>query len=261
MPIDPIPLILWAMAAATLMVPLLRIAPANQRTTVFAWTLVGAVAYTAKHLLIIALPQWTDAPSDASGYVAHAEALFLHWSAVPVDPDAYRLAGYSQDWAAAHGRFWAPHAQIPYTSVLGTSEWLYSALLALHLPIGPAWPAWAAGTNLLLAAMLPATSWLLAIELGADRMGAAAAAALMAIDPTTSVNASWLLKDVFTAAVAALALLAACHLLRRVSLQAMWILTLTLAVLVATRFVGFLAIACALAGLFLIGVVQHDKPR
>lgn len=261
MPIDPIHLTVWTMAVAAFMVPLLRFTPANRRTTVLAWTLVGVAAYAAKHLLIVALPQWTDAPSDASGYVAHAEALFLHWNAAPVDPDAYRLAGYSQHWAAAHGRFWAPHAQIPYASVLGTSEWLYSALLAQHLPIGPAWPAWATGTNLLIAAMLPAASWLLAIELGADRTGAAAAAALMAIDPTTSVNASWLLKDVFTTAVAALALLAACHLLRRVSLQAMLILTLTLAVLVATRFVGFLAIACTLVGLFLIGVVQRDKPR
>lgn len=258
MPLELFCAFVWALAIAALVVPLWLLAPAGQRGTVCAWLVLGLAAYAVKHLLILALPQWSDAPLDANGYAMHAEALFLHWTGVAVDPDAYWLAGYTHAWEATHGRLWMPEAAIPYAGVLGTSEWLYSALLALHLPTGATWPAWATATNLLIAAMLPAASWLLATKLGAGRAGAAAAAMLMAIDPATSVNASWLLKDVLTAIVAMLALLAACRLLEQASLKALLVLTLALAVLGATRFVGFVAIALTLGGIFVIGVARRD---
>src|SRR5690606_12039210 len=134
-------------------------------------------------------------------------------------------------WANSHGAWWAPDADIPFAGVLGTSEWLYAALLALHIPFGPDWPVWATATNLAAAAMLPGATWLLATELGAGRTAAMAGAALMALDPTTSINASWLLKDVVATAVALLALLAAVRLLARASLQALLVLTLCLGLL------------------------------
>ncbi len=249
------------MTVATLVVPLGILAPPPARPSLFAWLVVGLIAYAIKHLLILASPQWGDTPVDVSAYVAHAEALSLHWSGLPVDPEAYRLAGYTSHWELENGRLWMPDASIPYAGVLGTSEWLYSALLALHGPLGSAWQSWAMGTNLLIAAVLPATSWLLALELGAGRAGAAAAATLMAIDPTTSVNASWLLKDVLTTAVAMLALLAACQLLRQTSLKALTVLTVALAILGATRFVGFVSIALTLTGVVFIGAARHGPLR
>ena len=258
MPFDLLPIFAWSSVVATLLVPLWMLAPVDERDTVCAWLAIGVTAYAVKHLLIVALPQWSDTPLDASAYVTHAEALSLHWSGLPVDPEAYRLAGYIHWWGIEHGRLWMPNAPIPYAGVLGTSEWLYAGLLGLHLPFGAAWLNWATATNLLIAAMLPAMSWLLATELGAGRVGATAAATLMAVDPTTSINASWLLKDVLTTAVAMLALLAACRLRERSSLKALLILALALAALSATRFVGFIAIALALTSIVFVGLARRD---
>ena len=245
-----LPTLLWALAIAVMAAPVIALADATQRRPVLGWMLAGGVCFGGKHLVLRNMPPWADTPLDAQGYALHADAFLHHWSSLPVDPLHHRLWGFlNNGWAQISGNpWWQPDADIPYASVFGTTEWLYSAFLGAHGTLGTDWESWAIASNVAMAALLPAVTWLLAKELGAGRWAATGAAALMAIDPTTSVNASWLLKDVLATVLAMWALLAATRLIRDeqgFTVPAA-VLTLALALLSGTRLVGGLAIAIAL---------------
>lgn len=209
------------------------------------WCLSGFLAACLKVWLIQQTPQWLDVSPDSRLYQLHAQALALHWQGEPVDALSYKLHGFLASWASGRGLAWDPDMTIAYSGVLGTHEWLYAALLGGWQLITDDWIVWATYSNAALAAMFPAAAYGIARCLGASPKVASVAAVLALVDPSSGVNASWLLKDTLAGFLAVTAIWGVLRTLQAPDESAPLVLLTAAAGLACVRFAGFAALLLA----------------
>lgn len=203
--------------------------------------LIGFFVAFFKIWLVQLTPQWHDVPSDSLTYQLHAQALASHWQGNPVDASAHRLNGFLTSYSDL-GSFWTTEMAISYAGVLGSHEWIYTAYLASWRLVSENWLTWAMYSNAAFAAIFPAASYGIARQLDASGRVAVCAAIIALCDPSSSVNASWLLKDTLAGFVTVTAAWAAMCLIRKQSMSAAIIMILAVAVLGHVRFVAFIAL-------------------
>lgn len=232
----------------------------QERKAIVICYLLGLFAALVKIWLLQKAPQWADVSLDSNLYQLHAEAFSLHWLGQPIDARAFRLNGFINWRMVFHDDLWRPEMPISYASVFGTHEWLYAALLGCWHLITVDWQLWAMYSNAVFAAAFPAASYGIVRCLGGGTGVAKAAAALTLIDPSTGVNASWLLKDTLAGLFAVLAIWATLKTLREPAWSTALILCLAAAGLSMTRFVAYVALVLALVFL-LIRFFRHLPAR
>ncbi len=223
------------------------VAAREDRKSVAAWCLLGFLVSCFKVWLVLQTPQWLDVSPDSRQYQLHAQALALHWQGEPVDAVTHKLHGFLASWASEHGRIWGPQMDLAYTSVLGTNEWLYAAMLGGWRLLTDDWFFWATYSNAALAASFPAASFGIARCLGASTRVASLAALITLFDPSASVNASWLLKDTLAGFFAVTAAWGVLRTLQTPNESAPLILFTAAAGLASVRFAGYAA--------FIFGIV------
>jgi hypothetical protein len=161
------------------------------RKALFAMPLLLLVALL-KIVLVWALPQIGDVPPDALTYQLHGQAIAMHWQVLPVSARDYQLWGLlGRDEAAV----WLPEAGRSYWDIQGTSDWLYSAYLALWVLMVEEWAYWGVLSNALFCAGLPLAAFGVARTCGFSPAVALTAGLLTALDLAIAVNAAWSLKD------------------------------------------------------------------
>lgn len=223
-----------------------------------SWLLFGIVISILKNLLVQMTPQWTDVPVDSLTYQLHAKALYLHWSGHPVDAMQYKLAGYLNGWNSTYGDFWLPGADISYSAVLGTREWVYPAFLATLNADDHNYGILA---NAIMAGTLPAAAYLITRELGGSEKVCHLAALFMAIDPSIAINSAWLIKDTMAAFLSVVAIIAICKVCKTPTFKFSLILALSLGLLAGVRHVAFLAFGVVLAGLVVFLITKKSKKQ
>lgn len=219
----------------------------KDRKSAVVWCLSGFLATCLKIWLVQQTPQWLDVSPDSRLYQLHAQAFALHWRGEPVDALSYKLHGFLASWASGRGLVWAPDMTLSYSGVLGTHEWLYAALLGSWHLLADDWLVWATYSNAALAAIFPAASYGIARCLGASTKVASAAALLALVDPSSGVNASWLLKDTLAGFLAVAATWGVLRTLQAPNESAPLVLFITAAGLACVRFAGFAALILAIA--------------
>jgi len=178
----------------------LTLAPRYERRFMFVLVLLGIIAAGLKIWVIQQAPQWHDINPDSITYDLNAKAFVDHWLGMPVEGASHKLRGLvALNVAGMHEPEWGPDDALSYGSVIGSHEWLYTAYIAVWYFMTGATQNVVIATNAIWAAFLPAAAAGIAISLGATRPMALAAAGLVLIDPSTGVNASWLLKDTLAA--------------------------------------------------------------
>lgn len=207
------------------------------------FVLAGLFVACLKIWLIQQTPQWLDTPLDAIKYQLNAEALVSHWRGEAVNSQLYRLDGLSKIFGQD---LWSPGAYLPYSSVLGTHEWLYAADLAVWAYITPHWPIWAIYSNAALAALFPAATFGIARGLGSTTRVAALGGTITLVDPSAAVNGAWLLKDTLACWCVVIAIWAALGILRKPRFILVLLLGSALGVLGAVRFLGLMAVLLAI---------------
>lgn len=225
----------------------LALAPHGARLTVAALTVAGLLAAMGKIWLFQQAPQWQDINPDSITYDLNAKAFALHWQGVPVSADAFNLRGLKAFHAAgAHTGVWLPDDWMTYGWIVGSGDWLYTAYVGLWYLAG-ATHQMAIWSNALLAAFLPAAAFGIALALGATRKVALAAGVLAVLDPSSGVNASWLLKDTLVGFLSLAALWAILRMWqeRRWPVLSLLVFILALALLGVTRYVAFLVLYLA----------------
>lgn len=237
----------------------LSLADKEVKKSILSWMLLGIIVSIFKNLLVQITPQWSDVPVDSLTYQLHAEALYLHWSGHPVDAIEYRLAGYLNGWESMYGRYWLPESEISYSGVLGSREWLYAAFLAILNTAADNNSAILA--NALMAGAFPATTYLIARELGGSAKVCHLAALFIAVDPSTAINSAWLIKDTLATLISAVTIIAICKLCKGPSLRFTLILALSLGLLAGVRYVAFISFGVVIAGLVSYLIFKKSKGR
>jgi hypothetical protein len=248
-----LPFSIFLMLASIAGLTVTALAATHERKAVAVWYLLGLAIAIVKIWLLQKAPQWRDASIDSQLYQLHAEALSLHWQGHSIDSRLYQLNGFLNWWASFYSYLWQPNMQISYTSVFGTYEWFYSAVLACWHLITNDWQFWATYSNAAFAGAFPAASYGIGRHLGASPRIATVAAMLALIDPSIGVNASWLLKDTLAGLFAVFAIWATLKTLRTPDQPTTSILCLALAGLSVTRFAAYAAFLLSLVlllGLF-----------
>jgi hypothetical protein len=223
------------------------LAAQEDRTAVVTWALLGFLASCGKVWLVVQTPQWLDVSPDSIQYQLHAHALALHWQGEPVNVVSHKLYGLLALLGAEHGGVWEPQMNLAYSSVLGTHEWLYAAMLGGWRLLADDWLFWATYSNAVLAALFPAASYGIARCLGASHRVASAAALITLFDPSSSVNASWLLKDTLAGFLAVTAAWGVVRTMRDPNDSASLVLFIAAACLACVRFAGFSALILGIA--------------
>lgn len=218
----------------------------EDRRPVILWCLSGFLATCLKIWLVQQTPQWLDVSPDSRLYQLHAQALALHWQGESVDALSYKLYGFLASWASGRGLVWEPDMSLAYSGVLGTHEWLYAALLGGWQLLADNWLVWATYSNAALAAIFPAASYGIARCLGAPAKVASVAALLALVDPSSGVNASWLLKDTLAGFLAVTAIWAVLRTLQAPDESAPLVLFTAAAGLACVRFAGYAALILAI---------------
>ena len=246
------PLCIFVLLTSITGLAAIALAASQERKTVALWFLLGVIVAIVKIWLLQKTPQWGDANVDSRIYLLHAEALSLHWQGQPVDSRFYQLNGFLNWWIPSQGYLWRPEIQIPYSSVFGTYEWFYSALLACWHLITDDWQFWAMYSNAAFAGAFPAASYGIARQLGASPQVATVAAMLTMFDPSAGVNASWLLKDTLAGLFAILSIWALLKTLRTPDRPTTAILCLAIAGMSVTRFAAYAAFLLSLVIMFVL---------
>lgn len=219
----------------------------EDRGTIAILICFGFVLSLGKIFFFQHAPQWRDINPDSVTYDLNARAFARHWRGDVVNVDDYALHGLAGAFkSGAHGQYWLPGEDVPYTLVIGSGDWLYTAYLGLyyffagvsHVPIYISQAA--------LAAFFPAAAFGICLALGTSRRVALFGAALALIDPSSGVNASWLLKDTLVGFLAMAALWAAVAYAREHRILSVIILTISLALLGNSRFAAYLALVTGL---------------
>jgi len=219
----------------------------KDRKATVVWCLSGFVVACLKIWLVQQTPQWLDVSPDSKLYQLHAQALALHWQGESVDALGYRLYGFLASWASGRGLVWETDMNIPYSGVLGTHEWLYAAFLGSWKLVAEDWLVWATYSNAAMAAIFPAASYGIARCLGASTKVASVAALLALVDPSSGVNASWLLKDTLAGFLAVAATWGVLRTLQAPDESAPLVLFSAAAGLACVRFSGYAALILAIA--------------
>lgn len=187
-------------------------------------------------------PQWRDFDPDAHRYELNALAFVQHWKGNDVSSKAYALQGLED----RHDTTWTHDERLPYSGVIGSADWLYTAYVGLwYKAVGPS-REWAIYSNTAFAAFFPVAAFFLALLLSGRRRDAWWAGALTLLDPSAGVNASWLIKDSLVGFIAMAALWAGVDYIRKRRYSSLGILLITLGALGASRFVAFLTLLIAL---------------
>lgn len=225
----------------------LVLTPKNERRTALILVLTGLLCSVLKVWLIQKAPQWYDSNPDSATYIKNATAFALHWNGAAVEISSYGLRGLrALNEANLHPPQWNPSASVPYSNVIASHEWLYTAYIAIWFYFTDATESIVISSHSLLAAFLPAAAFGIALTLGANRRVGLIASVLVMADPSIGVNASWLLKDTlvaffFTGAVWAIAVYS--HQRRRVFII---IGAVLLCLLGIVRFAAFLGLIIAI---------------
>jgi hypothetical protein len=219
------------------------LAEPGDRKVAAQFVLVGLFIACLKIWLVQQTPQWLDTPLDAIKYQLNAEALAAHWHGEAVNSQLYRLDGLSKIFGQD---LWSPGTYLPYSSVLGTHEWLYAAYLAVWAYITPHWPVWAAYSNAALAALFPAATFGIARALGSTTRVAALGGTITLVDPSAAVNGAWLLKDTPACWCVVIVVWAALAILRKPRLKLVLFLGIALGILGAVRFMVLMAVLLAI---------------
>ncbi|MCD5971710.1 hypothetical protein [Pseudomonas quasicaspiana] len=234
---------------------------AIDKNAIAFWTLAGIVIATLKIFLIQLTPQWSDLPLDSITYQLHAQALYMHWIGLPVDPYEYRLNGYISLAKPGFTEYWLPNEGLSYTAVLGTHAWFYSALVAIWQFITDDWIVTAILVNATMAGALPAATYIITRELSAPTKTCHVAAILMAIDPLTAINSSWLIKDTLSTFLSAIIIISICALYKRASFKFIVILAISLGLIGCVRFVAYTAFGVTIFGLVACLVFKKNNAR
>ncbi|MDZ4057390.1 MAG: hypothetical protein U1D69_10565, partial [Polynucleobacter sp.] len=242
-----LPSLLFAVLLLGVNLTALALCAHEERTHVIGWCIAGFLAVCTKIWLIQLTPQWMDISLDSKLYLLHSQAFSLHWQGASVDAIRYRLEGFVAHGASGRGFVWTPDMKLAYGSVLGTHEWLYAALLGSWRLVTEEWFIWATYSNAALASLFPAASFGIARCLGGSIRVASVAATLALVDPSTGVNASWLLKDTLAGFFAVAAIWGVLRILQRNDGSAPLVLFATASGLACVRFAGFVALVLAIA--------------
>lgn len=222
----------------------LLLADDAQRKPVTVLYLLGFLSACFKIWLMRQAPQWLDINPDSVTYQLHAQAFALHWQGQTVDAAAYQLAGLLHPSELWRG-IWEPSTVLPYASVFGTFEWVYAAYVGCWRLLTDDWLTWAVYSNAAFAAFFPAASYVIARSLNASGRVAMIAAVIGLVDPSSAVNASWILKDTLACFLALTALWAAIRLMTMPNWSTVSVLIVSAALMATVRFVGFVALVAA----------------
>ncbi|RMH18500.1 MAG: hypothetical protein D6698_06985 [Gammaproteobacteria bacterium] len=148
--------------------------------------------------------------------------------------------------AGRHGQIWEPGESLNYTYVLGSHHWLYPAYVGLWYWLTDASQNWVIYSNAAFAAFFPAAAFGLAIMLGATRRIALLAGGLALLDPSSAVNASWLLKDSMVGFLAMAGLWATLRLVEEGRWTFIPLIVILVGLLGIVRYVAYLALILAM---------------
>lgn len=203
----------------------------------------GLILSLGKIWLFQQAPQWLNINSDSVTYNLNAQALMLHWQGEDVSTDHYNLNGLR----ALQKTVWAKDDTLPYSAVFGTSDWLYTGYVAAWYEFVGIGQDRVTFSNAVLAAFFSAAAFGITLGLGAARKVAVSAALITCLDPSSGVNAAWLLKDTLVGFFAMAALWAAIVYAKDRRGGALVILFFSMGLLGGSRYVAFVALAVALA--------------
>lgn len=236
-------ILLYAVVFGIVLGTALILARRGERRLVTVLVLVGLAVSAGKIGLFQQAPQWHDTNPDSITYDLNARALALHWAGEDVPAEDYRLRGLD-----AHQKpVWTTEERFTYGQVHGSSDWLYVGYVAVWYALAGADQDVAIFSNAALAAFSPAAAFGIALALGASRKLALGAAMIALVDPSSGINASWLLKDTLVGFLAMAALWAAVVYARDRRGRFLIVLAIAVGLLGATRFVAFGALLIALA--------------
>lgn len=241
------PLVVFGVLLLCVNLTALALCEHEERTHVIGWCIAGFLAGCIKIWLIQLTPQWMDTSLDSKLYQLHSQAFALHWQGASVDAIRYKLDGFLAYRASGLGLVWAPDMKLAYGSVLGTHEWLYAAFLGGWRMVTEDWFIWATYSNAALASLFPTASFGIARCLGGSIRVASVAATVALVDPSTGVNASWLLKDTLAGFFAVAAIWGVLRILQKNDGSAPLVLFATASGLACVRFAGFVALLLAVA--------------
>ncbi|MFU0507708.1 hypothetical protein [Pseudaminobacter sp. NGMCC 1.201702] len=225
----------------------------GERATSVILCIMGFMFATLKIWLIQQTPQWHDVMLDARQYQLQAQAFADHWHGLAVDVDRMRVLGLQSRGQGT----WPPNLNLPYSSIFGTHEWLFSAYLAVWKVISPNWFLWASYANAAFSAFFPAAAFGIARSLGAGRRVSILAGAAALFDPAAAVNGAWLLKDTLAGWLAIGAIWAGIRMRESRGLWVFVIFIIFTGFLGAVRFAALVAIFFACTAVALIFVFQR----
>jgi hypothetical protein len=239
----------------------LTLSPRNERRTVILLVIIGLVVAVSKIWVVQQMPQWHNIQPDSITYDLNAQAFAEHWNGNAAAGESYNLRGFlAFHTAGVHGADWMPGDKLTFASVIGSHEWLFTGYIALWYWLSEATQALAIWSNALWAAFFPAAAFGIAHSLGASRRVSLAAGGIALLDPSASVNASWLLKDSLACFLAMAALWALLIQLRDGGKVRFVLAALALGGLGGVRLVGFVALVIAAIAVSL-GLLLKDKKR
>ncbi len=248
-----VPYFIWLLAILVVLTLVMFLAERQDRRLIIKLMFIGFVLSSLKFFLISLFPQHGDLPVDSLVYKLNAQAIYMHQNGAAVDPYAYKLNGFLNYHLTSAAQEWGAKDVLSYSDVIGSYEWLYPFLLALHIYLGSQWQEWAMLTNLLLSSMMPAIVWLIAKEFGAPPVGRWLGAFAMALDPAVAVNSSWLLKDALATALMAFSILAYTQFYNNPRKRQLVILFVSLVGLSMVRFIGYVALVSSIMVVLFLG--------
>lgn len=221
----------------------LVLSPRQVRPAVASLVAVGLCIALIKIWLFQQAPQWHDINPDSITYDLNARAFALHWKGLPADAYEHLLRGL-QMWheAGEHDRVWHAHDVLSYSSIIGSSDWLYTAYVGLWYWLAGIEPQHVIYSNAAFAAFFPAAAFGIATALGAPRGVALVAGGFALLDPSAGVNASWLLKDTMVGFLAMAALWGLARFAREQAWMALAASLPFLGLLSSARYVAWLAL-------------------
>lgn len=224
----------------------LILADRDARRTVLVLVLLGLIASALKIWIFQNTPQWHEPVPDSITYDLNAKALAAHWNGESVEGLQHNLRGLLVlNEAGLHSSEWSPNDQLSYASITGSHEWLYAAYIAVWYFFCNATQEAVVATNALWAAFLPAAAFGIALNLGANRHTAVFAGGLALIDPSTGVNASWLLKDTIAAFLLMATLWSLTSYILHKGVNRLLIASIALSAIGGIRFGAFIGITIA----------------
>ena len=191
------------------------IAPSGEKRRAICLAGLGLILALGKIWLIQLTPQWQAIRPDSITYDLNARAFSMHWQGEAVSAEEYGLRGILASHKAGYrGTEWTQKDARPWSSVIGSNNWLYTVYVATWYHLTGAPQSIVILSNAIWAAFFPVASFCIARLLGGTRNVSFLAAALTLGCPWVGVNASWLLKDTLISFLAMLCLCLAMHMTR-----------------------------------------------